>query len=241
MRKSTGNSTTTTAQIHSQAQHRRRLFEEKLGENRDILRIELKTELLPSVVYSIRKEMRYHPKQISRRLNDKLAKLSDRQDRSFRNGSLKDVVTLDGVELSRFVLDVLPFSPKHSVREKFKEGHFLADLDRLVLELREINTDGEKLCEIESSANWYAKNLRETLMDRGIKQVKAHVDRLVCEFRQINTDGEKLCEIESSANWYAKNVRETLMDRGIKQVKADVDRLVREIREINTDGENYVK
>ena len=152
MRNSTDNSTTTTAQIHSQAQHGRRLFEEKLEENRDILRKEVKTELSPSVVYSIRKEMRFHSKLISTRLKDKLAKLSERQDRPFRNGSLKDVVTLEGVELSRFVLDVLSLGPKHPLRDNFNEGHFLADKDRLVCELREVHTDGERFCEIESFA-----------------------------------------------------------------------------------------
>ena len=48
--------------------------------------------------------------------------------------------------------------------------HFLADVDRLVRELRENNADGEELCEIESSAKWYAKNVRETPMDRGAKK-----------------------------------------------------------------------
>ena len=46
------------------------------------------------------------------------------------------------------------------------EMHFLADVDRIVRELRENNTDGEKLCEIELSAKWYAMNVRETPMDR---------------------------------------------------------------------------
>ena len=49
--------------------------------------------------------------------------------------------------------------------------HFLADVDKLVRELRENNTEGEKLCEIEASEKWYAKNVRETSMDRGVKKV----------------------------------------------------------------------
>ena len=56
------------------------------------------------------------------------------------------------------------------MRDKFNELHFLADVDGLVRELRENNTDGEKLCEIESSAKWYANNVRETPMDRGVKK-----------------------------------------------------------------------
>ena len=114
--------------------------------------------------------MRYRSDLISKRFNDKLAKLSERQDRPLRNGSYYNVVTLDGVELPKFVLDVFSLGPKHPVRDKFNEVHFLADVDRLVRELRENNTDGEELCEIEPSAKWYAKNVRETPMDRGVKK-----------------------------------------------------------------------
>ena len=49
--------------------------------------------------------------------------------------------------------------------------HFRADVDRLVYELRENKTDGKKLCDIKSSAKWYAKNLHETPIDRGVEKV----------------------------------------------------------------------
>ena len=48
--------------------------------------------------------------------------------------------------------------------------HFLADIDRLVRGFRGHNTDGEKLCEIELSAKWYATNVLETPMDRVVKE-----------------------------------------------------------------------
>ena len=40
--------------------------------------------------------------------------------------------------------------------------HFLADIDKLVLTLQKSGSDGGKLWEIEASAEWYAKNVRET-------------------------------------------------------------------------------
>ena len=76
---------------------------------------------------------------------------------------------MDGRELPNFVLDILSLGPKHPVRDKFNEVQFLADVDKLVRELRENNT--EKLCEIEASSKWYAKNVRETPLDRGVKKV----------------------------------------------------------------------
>ena len=57
------------------------------------------------------------------------------------------------------------------MRDKFNEVHFLAGLDQLVRELRENKSEGEKLCESEDSAKWYAKRVRETPMDRGVKKV----------------------------------------------------------------------
>ena len=77
---------------------------------------------------------------------------------------------MDGRELPMFVLDILSLGPKHHVRDKFNEVHFLADVDKLVRELRENNTEGEKLCDIEASAKWYAKNVRETPSDRVVKK-----------------------------------------------------------------------
>ena len=52
----------------------------------------------------------------------------------------------------KFVHDILLLGPKDPVREKFNEVHFLAEVDKLVRELRENNTEREKLCEIEASA-----------------------------------------------------------------------------------------
>ena len=49
--------------------------------------------------------------------------------------------------------------------------HYLADIDRLVRELRENTTDGEKLREIELLANWNAKNGREISMNSGVQNV----------------------------------------------------------------------
>ena len=70
--------------------------------------------------------MRDHSELISKIFNDKLAKLSERQDRPLRNGSHINVVTLDGVELPKFVLDVLSLGPRLPIRDKFKEVRFLA-------------------------------------------------------------------------------------------------------------------
>ena len=85
----------------------------------------MRPEMMPSVVSSIRREMRNHSAKVQNRLNGKLDKLSDRQDRPLRNGSHSNVVIMDGLELQKFVLDILSLGPKHPVRDKFNEVHFL--------------------------------------------------------------------------------------------------------------------
>ena len=153
------------------AEKARKVFKEKLVTDRSNFRENVKPELMPSVVSCIKREMRNHSAMVQNRLIGKLDKLSERQDRPLRNGSHSNVVIMDGREFPNFALDILSLGPKQTVRDKFNEVHFLADVDKLVRELRENNTEGEKLCEIETSAKWYAKNVRETPLDRGVKKV----------------------------------------------------------------------
>ena len=53
----------------------------------------------------------------------------------------------------------------------------LADIDKLGCTLRERGTDGEKLCEIEASAKWYAKIVRKTPLDSGVAKVPKIFER----------------------------------------------------------------
>ena len=41
--------------------------------------------------------------------------------------------------------------------------------------LRQNGVHGDKLCEVEASAKWYAKNQRETPLDRGLPKVTKYV------------------------------------------------------------------
>ena len=155
----------------NRAEKGRKAFKEKLETDRSNFRQNVKPELMASVVSCIKREMRNHSAMVQNRLNGKLDKLSEREDRPLRNGSHSNVVIMDGRELPKVVLDILSLRPKHPVRDKFNEVHFLADVDKLVRELLENNTEGEKLCENEAFAKWHAKNVRETPLDRGVKKV----------------------------------------------------------------------
>ena len=104
----------------------------KIETDRSNFRENVKPELMPSIVSCIKREMRNHSAMFQNRLNGKLDKLSERQDKPLRNGSHINVVIMDGREIPKFVLDILLLGPKHLVRDKFNEVHFLADVDKLV-------------------------------------------------------------------------------------------------------------
>ena len=65
---------------------------------------------------------------------------------------------MDCGELPKFVLNILSLGPKYPVRHNCNEVHLLADVDKLYMNYARIN---------EASAKWYAKDVRETPMDRG--------------------------------------------------------------------------
>ena len=109
------------------AEKGRKVFLEKFETDRSNFREKVRPELMPSVVGSVRREMRDHSAMVQNRLNGKINKLSERQDRPVRNGSHTNVVTMDG-----------------PVRDKFNEVHFLGDVWKLVRELRENKMEGGK-------------------------------------------------------------------------------------------------
>ena len=82
---------------------------------------------------------------------------------------------LDEVILPLWVREVLNFGSKHSVRDKFNEIHFLADIDSFLSELKLNRMPGEKLCEIEAAAKRYAKNVKQTPSDKGVEKARKYL------------------------------------------------------------------
>ena len=61
--------------------------------------------------------------------------------------------------------------PKHSVRDKFKEMHFLADIDQLLVQLKTDSASSDSLDEVESAAHWYIKRIKRTPLDLAVERV----------------------------------------------------------------------
>ena len=87
-------------------------------------------------------------------------------DRAKASGNLVKALPL-------WVREVLSFGPKHPVRDKFNEIHFLADIDSFLSELKLI--PGEKLCEIEAAAKRYGKNVKQTPSDKDVEKARNYL------------------------------------------------------------------
>ena len=103
----------------------------------------LDNHLLSSVIFVLRNRLRNHVVSSEQRLQGKLAKLSERQDKPLRSND-KTVAVLDNIILPGFFKDLLAFGTKHPVRDKCKGLHFLADIDILISEMHENKVPGEK-------------------------------------------------------------------------------------------------
>ena len=95
--------------------------DQKRAASRKVLRKSLDNNLLPSVIFVLCNRVRNHVVDSEQRLQGKLAKLSERQDKPLRASNEKTVAVLDNIILPGFVKDMLVFCPKHPIRDKFKE------------------------------------------------------------------------------------------------------------------------
>ena len=100
----------------------RKVFMEETDRRK--LRENVRPELMPSAVSSIRCERKNHSAMVRNRLSGKLAKLSEGQDILLRNGSHSKVAIMDGGQLPKYVLDVLLLRTKQPAIDKFKGALF---------------------------------------------------------------------------------------------------------------------
>ena len=62
------------------------------------------------------------------------------------------------------------WGPKHPIRDKFNETHFLADKDIFLSQLKNQKLSAETLCEIEAAAKAYVKNVRQPQETKPLKK-----------------------------------------------------------------------
>ena len=65
--------------------------------------------------------------------------------------------------------------PKYSIRDKFNETHFSADIDIFLSQLKNQKTSGETLCQIQAAAKAYAKNVKQTPRDKAVEKTRKYL------------------------------------------------------------------
>ena len=70
---------------------------------------------------------------------------------------------------------MLALGPKHPVRDKFNEIHFLPDIDIFLSDLNNRKVPGEALCEIKAVAKTYAKRVKQTPSDKGVERARKYL------------------------------------------------------------------
>ena len=134
------------------------------------MQIEIDEQWWSSIFRFVRCQVEASLKTTSENHRKKLEKLCERQDKPLGGRIERSVKVLDKIELPEWVYEVLSMGPKHLIRDKFNETHFLADIDIFLSQLKNQKTSGETLCEIEAAANSYAKNLGQTPRDKAVEK-----------------------------------------------------------------------
>ena len=70
---------------------------------------------------------------------------------------------------------MLALGPKHPVRDKFNETHFLADIEFFLPDIKNRKVPREALCEIEAVAKAYAKRVKQTSSDKGVEKARKYL------------------------------------------------------------------
>ena len=145
----------------------------------------------------------------------------------------RSVRILDEVVLPLWVREVLSFVPKHPVRDKFIEIHFLADIDNFLSKLKLKRLPGEKLCEIEAAAKRYAKNVKQTPSDKGVEKARKYLKDnglLAVPFDK----GVDFCVMEKET--YEKKLKNLLQAEQFSERKNLTDSLIMKIeKDINRE------
>ena len=144
-----------------------------LAKARKVVRRGIDEKWWPSMILYLNLQAKCSVNNLISRHKKKLEKLSERQDRPLKILDERSVRNLDEVALPLWVREVLSFGPKHPVRHKFNEIHFLAKIDIFLFELKLNRLPGEKLCEIEAAAKRYARNVKQTPLTKVLKKLES--------------------------------------------------------------------
>ena len=132
---------------------------------------------LHSVVFYTRQFMRDVTRKTKHTHEKKKQFLSERHSKPLR--TVKDTVEIldDSISPPSWVTDLLSLGPKHPILDKFRELHFLADVDSLLRTLKENNASNDCLNDVNALAQWYVKKAKQQRPDRAPSKVNHYLKR----------------------------------------------------------------
>ena len=120
----------------SRANEDRKNYEEMLMKARSLVQKELDEQSWASIFRSVRRQVEASLNTASKNHRKKLEKLSERQNKPLGRRNEQSVKVLDNIELPGWVYEMLSMGPKHPIRDKFNETHFLTDINIFLSQLK---------------------------------------------------------------------------------------------------------
>ena len=156
--------------------------EKGLAVARNNLKAQVDVKFMPSIILFCRIDLTKEMKIVRERHQKKLQMLATEQERPLRN--LKNTVKIVGdvQEPPKFVMDILALGPKHPVRDKFNKLHFLADVDKLLVDLKGENVEAnvgrdeaDVQNEINAMATTYVRTMKTFKADQAVLKVNKYL------------------------------------------------------------------
>ena len=132
---------------------------------------------LHSVVFYTRQIMRDVTRKTKHTHEKKIQLLSERQSKPLRMVKVTVKILEDSISPPSWVTDLLSLGPKHPILDKFRELHFLADVDSLLRTLKENDASNDCLNDVNALAQWYVKKAKQQRPDRALSKMNHYLKR----------------------------------------------------------------
>ena len=102
--------------------------------------------------------------------------LAAEQEKPLR--SVGNTVKIIGdLEPPKYVIDLLSLGPKHPVLDQFNEMHFLADIDKVLAQMKNDDSNIDAMNEVNALTVGYLKQMKRQRPDRAVKMVTSYLKK----------------------------------------------------------------
>ena len=160
----------------SEAHRKMIMRSDQLRNARQLLKEKCTDYLLLSVAWHSRRDTRAERLTIHDRHNKKLVALAAEQEKPLR--SVGNTVKIIGdLEPPKYVIDLLSLGPKHPVLDQFNEMHFLADIDKVLAQMKNDDSNIDAMNEVNALTVGYLKQMKRQRPDRAVKMVTFYLKK----------------------------------------------------------------